>query len=130
MIFFKLIKFKNFLSTGNYFTEINLSGNSNTLVIGTNGAGKSTMLDALCFVLFGKAFRNINKPQLINSINQKDCVVECEFRIGKREYKIVRGIKPAVFEIYLDGQLLNQEAASKDYQEILEKQKFIQNLSN
>jgi DNA repair exonuclease SbcCD ATPase subunit len=122
MIFFKSIKFKNFLSTGNYFTEINLSGNSNTLVIGTNGAGKSTMLDALCFVLFGKAFRNINKPQLINSINQKDCVVECEFRIGKREYKIVRGIKPAVFEIYLDGQLLNQEAASKDYQEILEKQ--------
>jgi DNA repair exonuclease SbcCD ATPase subunit len=122
MIFFKLIKFKNFLSTGNYFTEINLSGNSNTLVIGTNGAGKSTMLDALCFVLFGKAFRNINKPQLINSINQKDCVVECEFRIGKKEYKIVRGIKPAVFEIYLDGQLLNQEAASKDYQEILEKQ--------
>jgi DNA repair exonuclease SbcCD ATPase subunit len=81
MIFFKSIKFKNFLSTGNYFTEINLSGNSNTLVIGTNGAGKSTMLDALCFVLFGKAFRNINKPQLINSINQKDCVVECEFRI-------------------------------------------------
>ena len=122
MIFFKLIKFKNFLSTGNYFTEINLSGNSNTLVIGTNGAGKSTMLDALCFVLFGKAFRNINKPQLINSINQKDCVVECEFRIGKKEYKIVRGIKPAVFEIYLDGQLLNQEAASKDYKEILEKQ--------
>ena len=122
MIFFKKIKFKNFLSTGNYFTEINLSDNSNTLVVGTNGAGKSTMLDALCFVLFGKAFRNINKPQLVNSINQKDCVVECEFRIGKKEYRIVRGIKPAVFEIYLDGELVNQEAASKDYQEILEKQ--------
>jgi len=122
MIFFKKIKFKNFLSTGNYSTEIILSGNSNTLVVGTNGAGKSTMLDALCFVLFGKAFRNINKPQLVNSINQKDCLVECEFSIGKREYKIVRGIKPAIFEIYLDGELVNQEAASKDYQEILEKQ--------
>ena len=122
MIFFKKIKFKNFLSTGNYSTEIILSGNSNTLVVGTNGAGKSTMLDALCFVLFGKAFRNINKPQLVNSINQKDCLVECEFSIGKREYKIIRGIKPAIFEIYLDGELVNQEAASKDYQEILEKQ--------
>lgn len=122
MIFFKKIKFKNFLSTGNYSTEIILSGNSNTLVVGTNGAGKSTMLDALCFVLFGKAFRNINKPQLVNSINQKDCLVECEFSIGKREYKILRGIKPAIFEIYLDGELVNQEAASKDYQEILEKQ--------
>lgn len=122
MILFKKIKFKNFLSTGNYPTEINLSGESNTLVVGTNGAGKSTMLDALCFVLFGKAFRNINKPQLINSINQKECLVECEFSIGKREYKILRGIKPAVFEIYLDGILINQEAASKDYQEILEKQ--------
>lgn len=122
MILFKKIKFKNFLSTGNYSTEINLSGNSNTLVVGTNGAGKSTMLDALCFVLFGKAFRNINKPQLINSINQKDCVVECEFCIGKKEYKIIRGMKPNVFEIHLDGQLINQEAASKDYQEILEKQ--------
>lgn len=122
MIFFKKIKFKNFLSTGNYFTELNLCGNSSTLVIGTNGAGKSTMLDALCFVLFGKAFRNINKPQLVNSINQKDCLVECEFSIGKREYRIVRGIKPSVFEIHLDGQLINQEAASKDYQEILEKQ--------
>lgn len=122
MILFKNIKFKNFLSTGNYFTELNLSSNSNTLIVGTNGAGKSTMLDALCFVLFGKAFRNINKPQLVNSINQKDCIVECQFGIGKREYKIIRGIKPAVFEIHLDGQLINQEAASKDYQEILEKQ--------
>lgn len=122
MILFKNIKFKNFLSTGNYFTELNLSSNSNTLIVGTNGAGKSTMLDALCFVLFGKAFRNINKPQLVNSINQKDCLVECQFSIGKREYKILRGIKPSVFEIYLDGLLINQEAASKDYQEILEKQ--------
>jgi len=82
MIFFKSIKFKNFLSTGNYFTEINLCNSTNTLVVGTNGAGKSTLLDALCFVLFGKPFRSINKPQLVNSINQKDCVVECEFDIG------------------------------------------------
>ena len=122
MIVFKTLKFKNFLSTGNYFTEINFDEAPNTLVVGTNGAGKSTMLDALCFVLFGKAFRNINKPQLINSINQKDCVVECLFFVGKKEYRIVRGIKPNIFEIYVNGELLNQEAASKDYQEILEKQ--------
>jgi DNA repair exonuclease SbcCD ATPase subunit len=122
MIAFKSLKFKNFLSTGNYFTEINFDEAPNTLVVGTNGAGKSTMLDALCFVLFGKAFRNINKPQLINSINQKDCVVECLFFVGKKEYRIVRGIKPNIFEIYVNGELINQEAASKDYQEILEKQ--------
>lgn len=122
MIFFKSLKFKNFLSTGNYFTEIKFDEAPNTLVVGTNGAGKSTMLDALCFVLFGKAFRNINKPQLINSINQKDCIVECFFTIGKKEYRIVRGIKPGIFEIYLNGEILNQEAASRDYQEILEKQ--------
>ena len=122
MIFFKSLKFKNFLSTGNYFTEIKFDEAPNTLVVGTNGAGKSTMLDALCFVLFGKAFRNINKPQLINSINQKDCIVECCFTIGKKEYRIVRGIKPGIFEIYLNGEILNQEAASRDYQEILEKQ--------
>ena len=122
MIAFKSLKFKNFLSTGNYFTEINFDEAPNTLVVGTNGAGKSTMLDALCFVLFGKAFRNINKPQLINSINQKDCVVECLFFVGKKEYRIVRGIKPNIFEIYINGELINQEAASKDYQEILEKQ--------
>lgn len=122
MIVFKSLKFKNFLSTGNYFTEIKFDEAPNTLVVGTNGAGKSTMLDALCFVLFGKAFRNINKPQLINSINGKDTVVECFFLVGKKEYRIVRGIKPGIFEIYLNGELLNQEAASKDYQEILEKQ--------
>lgn len=122
MIFFKTLKFKNFLSTGNYFTEIKLNNSSNTLVIGTNGAGKSTMLDALCFVLFGKAFRNINKPQLINSINMKDCLVECEFSIGNKEYKIIRGMKPNVFQIFLNGELLNQDAASRDYQETLERQ--------
>jgi len=121
MIFFKTLKFKNFLSTGNYFTEINLCRNTNTLVVGSNGAGKSTMLDALCFVLFGKAFRNINKPQLVNSINQKDCLVECNFSIGNKDFRIVRGMKPNVFEIYIDGDLLNQDAASKDYQEHLEK---------
>lgn len=121
MINFKTIRYKNFLSTGNYFTEIKLNNSANTLVIGTNGAGKSTMLDALCFGLFGKPFRNINKPQLLNSINQKDCVVEVELNIGSKEYKIVRGIKPNTFEIYLDGELLNQSAAVKDYQDYLEK---------
>ena len=121
MIFFKSIKFKNFLSTGNYFTEINLCNSTNTLVVGTNGAGKSTLLDALCFVLFGKPFRSINKPQLVNSINQKDCVVECEFDIGNKKFKIIRGIKPNIFEIYVDGEMLNQDAAVKDYQEHLEK---------
>jgi DNA repair exonuclease SbcCD ATPase subunit len=121
MIIFNAVRYKNFLSTGNYFTEIKLNGSTNTLVIGTNGAGKSTMLDALCFGLFGKPFRNINKPQLLNSINQKDCVVEIELSIGTKEYKIVRGIKPNMFEIYLDGELLNQDAAAKDYQEHLEK---------
>jgi len=121
MIFFKSIKFKNFISTGNYWTQINFDRSNNTLVVGTNGAGKSTMLDALCFVLFGKAFRNINKPQLVNSINQKDCVVEIELSIGTKQYRVVRGIKPNIFEIYLDGELLNQDAANKDYQEHLEK---------
>ena len=121
MIFFKKIKFKNFISTGNYFTEILFDKSPNTLIVGENGSGKSTMLDALCFVLFGKAFRSINKPQLINSINQKDCLVECEFSIGKKQYRIVRGIKPNVFEIYCDDQLINQDAASRDYQDYLEK---------
>jgi DNA repair exonuclease SbcCD ATPase subunit len=121
MIKFKKIKFKNFLSTGNYFSEIRFDKSSNTLVVGENGSGKSTMLDALCFVLFGKAFRSINKPQLINSINQKECVVECEFSIGKKEYRIVRGIKPNVFEIYCNNKLVNQDAASRDYQDYLEK---------
>ena len=121
MIHFKKIRWKNFLSTGNYFTEILLDKSPNTLIVGTNGSGKSTMLDALCFALFGKAFRNINKPQLVNSINQKDCLTECYFIIGNKEYRIVRGIKPAVFEIYCDNVLLNQDAASRDYQEYLEK---------
>ena len=121
MILFRYVRWKNLLSTGNYFTEINLSNNSNTLVVGENGAGKSTMLDALCFGLFGKPFRDINKPQLLNSINNKDCVVEVEFDTGNKHYKIVRGIKPNIFEIYCNGELLNQEAAVRDYQEYLEK---------
>lgn len=121
MITLKSIKWKNFLSTGNVFTEIQLNKHNNTLIVGENGAGKSTILDALTFALFGKPYRNINKPQLVNSINNKDCLVELLFSISDKEYLIRRGIKPNVFEIYVDGDLLNQSASSKDYQEILEK---------
>jgi len=121
MIIFRKIKWKNFLSTGNNFTEIKLDNAPNTLVVGSNGAGKSTLLDALCFVLFGKPFRSINKPQLMNSINNKDCIVEIDFNLGNKSFRIVRGIKPNVFEIYQDGVLVNQDAASRDYQEYLEK---------
>jgi len=121
MIIFRAVRWKNLLSTGNYFTEIKLDSNANTLVVGENGSGKSTMLDALCFGLFGKAFRNVNKPQLINSINGKDCVVEIELDCNNKSYKIIRGIKPNVFEIYQNGDLLNQDAAVRDYQEYLEK---------
>jgi DNA repair exonuclease SbcCD ATPase subunit len=122
MILFQKIRWKNFLSTGAHFTEINFTKSNNTLIIGHNGAGKSTVLDALCFGLFGKPFRKINKPQLVNSINTKDCVVEVFFNIGQKQYKIVRGIKPNTFEIHINDVLLNQDAAAKDYQEILEKQ--------
>ena len=121
MILFRNVKWKNILSTGNYWTEIKLDNNTNTLIVGENGAGKSTMLDALCFALFGKAFRAINKPQLINSINNKDAVVEVNFDTGNKSYKIIRGIKPNIFEIYCNGELVDQEAASRDYQEHLEK---------
>jgi DNA repair exonuclease SbcCD ATPase subunit len=121
MILFRNVRWRNLLSTGNYFTEIKLDDKTNTLVVGENGSGKSTMLDALCFGLFGKPFRNINKPQLLNSINQKDCLVEVEFDTGNKSYKIVRGIKPNKFEIYCDNNLINQEAAARDYQEFLEK---------
>lgn len=122
MIRFTKLRWKNFLSTGNVFTEIDLSSKSTTLIVGTNGAGKSTILDALTFALFGKPFRKINKPQLINSITQKNCLVEVEFSVGTQQYKIVRGIKPSVFEVYQNGSLLNQSAEMKDYQELLEKQ--------
>jgi len=121
VIFFSKVRYKNFLSTGNVFTEIDLGEHATTLIIGENGAGKSTFLDAITFALFGKPFRNINKPQLVNSINEKDCVVEIEFRIGKINYKVVRGIKPNTFEIYVNGDLLNQDAKAKDYQDYLEK---------
>jgi len=121
MIIFKALRWKNLLSTGNHFTELKLNSNTNTLVVGTNGSGKSTMLDALCFALFGKPFRNVNKPNLLNSINGKDCVVEVEFDIGSKEYKIVRGIKPNIFEIYQDGVLINQDASVRDYQDYLER---------
>ena len=121
MIIFRYVRWKNLLSTGNYYTEIKLDNNQNTLVVGENGSGKSTMLDALCYGLFGKAFRNVNKPNLLNSINGKDCVVEVEFDANNKSYKIIRGIKPNKFEIYCDGDLLNQDAAVRDYQEYLEK---------
>ena len=121
MITFEIVRWKNFLSTGNQFTEIKLTKSTNTLIIGHNGAGKSTILDALCFGLFGKPFRKINKPQLLNSINNQQAVVEIEFSIGKKKYKIVRGIKPNIFEVYCQGVLVDQNAASRDYQEVLEK---------
>jgi DNA repair exonuclease SbcCD ATPase subunit len=121
MILFRKIRWKNLLSTGNVFTEIDFTKSQNTLIIGQNGAGKSTILDALCFGLFGKPFRKINKPQLLNSINSRDAIVEVEFSIGKKSYKVVRGIKPNLFEIYVNDTLMNQDAAAKDYQEILEK---------
>lgn len=121
MISFKTVRYKNFLSTGNSFTEIRLDRSQSTLVVGQNGAGKSTMLDAISFGLFGKPHRNINKPQLVNSINQKQCLVEVEFSVGNTEYKVVRGIKPGKFEIYKDGQMFNQESHAKEYQKMLEQ---------
>ena len=120
MIVFKKVRYKNFLSTGQQFIEIQLDRSSKTLVVGENGAGKSTMLDALCFGLFQRAFRNIKKEQMVNSINEKDCVVEVEFIIGQNEYKIVRGIKPNIFEIWCNNVMLNQDAAVRDYQKHLE----------
>lgn len=122
MIKFKSIEWKNFLSTGNSANKVLLDKQSTTLIVGKNGEGKSTILDALCFSLFGKPFRNINKPQLINSINGKNCLTTIEFDISGKEYKIVRGIKPNVFEIWCNGELVNQDAASKDYQKVLEQQ--------
>jgi len=121
MILFKTIKWKNFLSTGNQFTEVDFTKNKTNLIIGTNGAGKSTVLDALTFSLFGKPFRKINKPQLINSVNEKDCKVEVEFSIGSTEWKVVRGIKPAVFEIWRNGSALDQSSAALDQQKWLEQ---------
>jgi len=121
MIKFKRIEYQNFLSTGNTPISIDLDRSSATLVVGSNGAGKSTMLDALSFALFGKPHRNINRPQLINSINDKKMLVVCEFEIGSNSYKIVRGMKPSIFEIHLNGKMLNQESHVRDYQKVLEQ---------
>ena len=121
MITFKTIKWKNFLSTGNQFTEVNFTKNKTNLIIGTNGAGKSTILDALCFSLFGRSFRKINKPQLINTVNEKDCIVEVEFLIGTLEWKVIRGIKPNIFEIYCNDKVIDQVSASNDQQKWLEQ---------
>ena len=121
MIHFHNVRWKNFLSTGNSWTEIQFDRNPTTLIIGENGAGKSTVLDALCFVLFGKPFRKINKPQLVNSVNEKGLLVEIDFSVGNKKYKIVRGYKPRVFEIWQDGIMINQTAKITDYQSDLEK---------
>jgi len=121
MILFRKIRWKNFLSTGNQFTEVDFTQNATNLIIGTNGAGKSTILDALTFSLFGKPFRKINKPQLVNTVNEKDCVVEVEFSIGSTEWKIIRGIKPNIFEISKDGNSLNQVSTTNDQQKWFEQ---------
>ena len=121
MIIFKSVRYKNFLSTGNSFTEINLNETKSTLVVGQNGSGKSTMLDAISFALFSKPHRNINKSQLVNSINQKASVVEVEFSIGSSAFKIVRGIRPGIFEIWKNGTMINQSSHAKEYQKILEQ---------
>ena len=120
MILFKQIRWRNFLSTGNTFTEVDFTEAQTNLIVGTNGAGKSTVLDALTFVLFNKPFRKINKPQLINSVNEKDCTVEIEFSTGSVDWKVIRGIKPNVFEIYKNDELLDRSAAASDQQKWLE----------
>jgi len=121
MIYFKKLRWRNFLSTGNQFLEVDLAKSPSTLIIGTNGAGKSTMLDALCFALFNRAFRDIKKEQLVNTINSNDCEVECEFETANKKYRIVRGIKPNKFEIYCNDVMLNQDASNVDYQNTLEQ---------
>jgi len=121
MINFKKIRYKNLLSSGNSFTSIELDRSQTTLIVGDNGAGKSTLLDALCFALYGKGFRNLKKDLLINSINGKDLIVEVEFQIGRKSYKVIRGAKPNKFELYVNNSLINQDATMRDYQEHLEK---------
>src|SRR6056300_1762850 len=121
MIYFKKLRWRNFLSTGNQFIEVDLAKSPSTLIIGTNGSGKSTMLDALCYALFNRSFRNIKKEQLVNTINQNDCEIEVEFETNGKKYKIIRGIKPNKFEIYCNNVLLNQDASNVDYQNMLEQ---------
>ena len=121
MITFEKVRWKNFLSTGNTFTEVDLTANKTNLIIGSNGAGKSTILDALTFSLFGKPFRKINKPMLVNSVNEKDCEVHIEFRIGPNQFKVIRGIKPGKFEIWQNGAMLDQSSNAADYQKQLEQ---------
>ena len=122
MIIFKKVRWKNFLSTGNYFLEVQLDRSPTTLIVGENGSGKSTVLDALCFVLFNKPFRTISKSQLVNSINLGGTIVEIEFIIQKNNFKIIRGMKPNIFEIYCNGRMMNQDANALDTQKILEQQ--------
>lgn len=121
MIIFKTVRYKNFLSTGDNWTEIQLDRSKHTLVVGQNGSGKSTMLDAISYGLFGKSHRSIKKAQLVNSINDKGMVVEVEFSVGSKNYKVVRGIKPIKFEIYVDGTMINQNSHNKEYQKVLEQ---------
>jgi len=121
MLIFEKLRWKNFLSTGNAWTEIDFLSNKSTLIVGHNGAGKSTILDALSFALFGKPHRNINKPQLVNSINKKNCVVEVEFKADRTNLRIVRGLNPAIFEIWKNGVMINQDSHAREYQKILEQ---------
>ena len=121
MIIFRKVRWKNFISTGDYWNEIDLSKNKSTLIVGENGAGKSTMLDALSFGLFGKPFRNTNKPELVNSINKKNTVVEVEFDIGPNSYKVIRGLKPVKFEIWRNDEMFNQSSHAKEFQKLLEQ---------
>ena len=121
MIIFRNVRWKNFLSTGDNFTHIQLDRSPSTLIVGDNGSGKSTLLDAVSFGLFGKPHRNINKSQMINTINGKGCLVEVEFDIGSHSFKIVRGIKPNKFEIWQNGNMINQASAARDYQKFLEQ---------
>ena len=122
MITFKTVKWKNFLSTGNQFTEVQLDRSSTTLIIGENGAGKSTILDALCFGLFNKPFRNISKGQLVNSVNNGSALVEVEFNVNNKDVKVIRGIKPNKFEVWIGDTMINQDANARDYQKHLEQQ--------
>ena len=121
MILFKTIRWQNMLSTGNQLTEVALDRSKSTLIVGENGAGKSTILDALSFALYGKPFRSINKPQLLNSMTQKNLIAECEFMVGSKHFRVKRGIKPQIFEIYQNGEMINQNSSARDYQEYLEK---------